>query len=93
EQIETMRAENDNGANIVAQIALRGNGIIMAWQGTVNPFAFRPSWITIKDLPWDQQKAKLLDPAFKAQLLSEANDYTDAPKDIIGVVMVITQGW
>lgn len=35
EQIETMRAENDNGANIVAQIALRGNGIIMAWQGTV----------------------------------------------------------
>ncbi|BDW82852.1 amidohydrolase [Erythrobacter sp. Dej080120_24] len=93
EQIATMRAENDNGANIVAQIALRGNGIIMAWQGTVNPFAFRPSWQAIKDLPWAEQKAKLLDPAFKAQLLSEANDYSDAPKDIIGVVMVITQGW
>ncbi|HEX4848788.1 MAG TPA: amidohydrolase family protein, partial [Novosphingobium sp.] len=31
EQIEKMRAENDNGANIVAQIALRGNGIVMAW--------------------------------------------------------------
>ncbi|KEO87407.1 amidohydrolase [Erythrobacter sp. JL475] len=93
EQIATMRAENDNGANIVAQIALRGNGIIMAWQGTVNPFAFRPSWQAIKDLPWAEQKAKLLDPAFKAQLLSEANDYSEAPKDIIGVVMVITQGW
>jgi N-acyl-D-amino-acid deacylase len=36
--------ENDNGANIVAQIALRGNGIIMAWQGTVHPFRLRPSW-------------------------------------------------
>lgn len=93
EQIATMRAENDNGANIVAQIALRGNGIIMAWQGTVNPFAFRPSWQAIKDLPWAEQKTKLLDPAFKAQLLSEANDYSKAPKDIIGVVMVITQGW
>ena len=93
EQIETMRAENDNGANIVAQIALRGNGIIMAWQGTVNPFAFRPSWNTIKDLTWEEQKAKLLDPAFKKQLLSEANDYSEAPMDIIGVVMVITQGW
>ncbi|MEM7779141.1 MAG: D-aminoacylase [Pseudomonadota bacterium] len=93
EQIETMRAENDNGANIVAQIALRGNGIIMAWQGTVNPFAFRPSWQTIKELPWAEQKAKLLDPAFKKQLLSEANDYSEAPMDIIGVVMVITQGW
>ena len=36
EQISEMRAQNDNGANIVAQIALRGNGIIMAWQGTVH---------------------------------------------------------
>jgi len=93
EQIANMRAENDNGANIVAQIALRGNGIIMAWQGTVNPFAFRPSWMVIKDLPWDEQRARLLDPAFKAQLLAEPNDYTNAPKDIGGVVMVISQGW
>ena len=93
EQIETMRAENDNGAQIVAQIALRGKGIIMAWQGTVNPFAFRPSWQAIKDLAWEEQKARLLDPAFKQQLLSEANDYSEAPKDILGVVMVITQGW
>ena len=93
EQISEMRAQNDNGANIVAQIALRGNGIIMAWQGTVNPFVFRPSWQAIKDLPWAEQKAKLLDPAFKQQLLGEANDYSEAPMDIIGVVMVITQGW
>jgi len=93
EQIALMRAENDNGANIVAQIALRGNGIIMAWQGTVNPFAFRPSWQEIKDLPWEAQRAKLLDPAFKAQLLAEPNDYSAAPQDILGVVMVISQGW
>lgn len=93
EQIAAMRAENDNGANIVAQIALRGNGIIMAWQGTVNPFAFRPSWQAIKEWPWEAQRAKLLDPAFKARLLSEPNDYSAAPKDILGVVMVISQGW
>jgi len=93
EQIESMRAENDNGANIVAQIALRGNGIIMAWQGTVNPFVYRPSWQAIADLSWEEQKAKLLDPAFKKQLLGEANDYSEAPTDIVGVVAVITQGW
>jgi len=93
EQIAEMRAQNDNGANIVAQIALRGNGIIMAWQGSVHPFVFRPSWQAIKDLPWAEQKAKLLDPDFKAQILSEANDYSAAPQDILPVVMVITQGW
>lgn len=93
EQISTMRAENDNGANIVAQIALRGNGIIMAWRGTVHPFRFRPSWVSIMDLPWNQQKAKLLDPAFKAQLLSEANDFSEVPPDIAGLIFIVAAGW
>jgi N-acyl-D-amino-acid deacylase len=93
EQIATMRAENDNGANIVAQIALRGNGIIMAWRGTVHPFRFRPSWQAIADLPWEEQKAKLLDPAFKAQLLSEPNDFSDVPPDIGGLVLIVAAGW
>ncbi|MDE2561047.1 MAG: D-aminoacylase [Sphingomonadales bacterium] len=93
EQIATMRAENDNGANIVAQIALRGNGVVMAWRGTVHPFRFRPSWNAIAELPWEQQKAKLLDPAFKAQLLSEENNLSEAPKDIIGFLMAVVAGW
>lgn len=93
EQIERMRAENDNGANIVAQIALRGNGIIMAWQGTVHPFRLRPSWQAIAELPWAEQKAKLLDPAFKAQLLSEADDYSEVPEEIRGVLAVVASGW
>lgn len=93
EQIATMRAENDNGANIVAQIALRGNGIIMAWQGTVHPFRFRPSYMAIHDLPWEERKAKLLDPAFKAQLLSETVDLSDQPQDIAGLLMIVSAGW
>lgn len=93
EQIETMRAENDNGANIVAQIALRGNGIIMAWQGTVHPFVLRPSWKAIAELTWEEQKAKLLDPAFKAQLLAEANDYSEVAEDTKEVVFALTNGW
>ena len=88
-----MRAENDNGANIVAQIALRGNGIIMAWQGTVHPFRLKPSYVAIADLPWAEQKAKLLDPAFKAQILAEASDYSEVNQDIIGLIMVVCGGW
>ena len=93
EQISTMRAENDNGANIVAQIALRGNGIIMAWQGTVHPFRFRPSYAAIADLPWEEQKAKLADPDFKARLLAEENDLSGQPQDILGLLMVVASGW
>ena len=93
EQIANMRAENDNGANIVAQIALRGNGIVMAWQGTVHPFRLKPSYQAIAELPWEEQKAKLLDPAFKAQVLSEASDYSEVNQDIIGLIMVVCGGW
>ena len=93
EQIQRMRAENDNGANIVAQIALRGNGIIMAWQGTVHPFRRRPSWKAIADLPWAEQKAKLLDPAFRAQMLADPNDFSEVPDDLKGVAFIIGAGW
>ena len=93
EQIANMRAENDNGANIVAQIALRGNGIIMAWQGTVHPFRLKPSIQAIAELPWEEQKAKLLDPVFKAQVLSEEHDFSAVNQDIIGLIMVVCGGW
>ncbi|WP_309623810.1 D-aminoacylase [Novosphingobium sp.] len=93
EQIANMRAENDNGANIVAQIALRGNGIVMAWQGTVHPFRLKPSYQAIAELPWEEQKAKLLDSAFRAQVLSETSDYSEVNQDIIGLIQVVCCGW
>jgi N-acyl-D-amino-acid deacylase len=93
EQIANMRAENDNGANIVAQIALRGNGIIMAWQGTIHPFRLKPSMMAIAELPWEEQKAKLLDPAFKAKVLAEEHDFSQVNQDIIGLIMVVCGGW
>ncbi|MEX0342706.1 MAG: amidohydrolase family protein, partial [Erythrobacter sp.] len=93
EQIESMRAENDNGANIVAQIALRGNGIVMAWQGTVHPFRLKPSWKEIADLPWEEQKARLFDPEFKAKMLAEQHDFSEVNQDIIGLIMVVCGGW
>lgn len=91
EQIAEMRRHNAQGANIIAQIALRGNGIVMAWQGTVHPFRFRPSYVAIADLPWAAQLAKLKDPAFRAQVLAEESVYPQS--DIIGLLMMISKGW
>jgi N-acyl-D-amino-acid deacylase len=91
EQISAMRAQNDNGANIVAQIALRGNGIIMAWQGTVHPFRFKPAWVEIENLPWDQQLAHLKDASFKERMLSDANEFPES--DIIDFLHIVAGGW
>ena len=91
EQIATMRAENAKGANIVAQIALRGNGIVMAWQGTVHPFRFKPAWTEIETLPWEQQLAHLKDPAFRARMLSEADVYPES--DVQELLWAVANGW
>jgi N-acyl-D-amino-acid deacylase len=92
EQIATMRAENDNGANIVAQIALRGNGIIMAWQGTVHPFVFKPAWAEMAELPWEAKLAKLKDPQFKTRMLTEESVYPEN-SDVVDLYRIVTGGW
>ncbi len=91
EQIEGMRRENSEGAHIVAQIALRATGIIMGWQATVHPFLYRPSWQQIAELPWEQQLAKLQDPGFRAQLLSEDNDVPDT--DMGQLLQLLSSVW
>ena len=91
EQIATMTAENDNGANIVAQIALRGNGIVMAWRGTVHPFLFKPAWAEIAGLSWDEQLAQLRDPEFRARMIGEESMIPDV--DVADLYRVIAGGW
>ncbi len=66
DQIAAMERENAKGAKIVAQIALRGNGVVMAWRGTVHPFMWKPAWTEIAGLPWNAQLAQLRDPSFRA---------------------------
>lgn len=91
EQIAAMTDWNARGANIVAQIAIRGNGILMAWRGTVHPFLFKPAWEEISALPWDEQWARLSDPAFKARMLAEQDVYPDS--DVVGLLMAVAQGF
>ena len=91
EQIEEMEKQNAKGANIVAQIALRGNGIIMAWQGTVHPFRFRPGWLEIIDLPWEEQLAHLKDPAFRERMITEPNQFP--PTDLPELLQIVAAGW
>lgn len=91
EQIEEMTRQNAAGANIVAQIALRGNGVVMNWRGTVHPFMFRPSWAALAAMPWEDQLAHLADPVFKNIILSETNAYPES--DIVHLYRVIGEGW
>ncbi len=91
EQIAATAEQNAKGANIVAQIALRGNGVIMAWQGTLHPFLFKPAWQEIAELPWDEQLAHLKDPAFRQRMIEDDSVYPES--DLLELLMVIANGW
>jgi N-acyl-D-aspartate/D-glutamate deacylase len=91
EQIAAMRQENAKGANIVAQIALRPTGVIMAWRGTVHPFRFRPAWNEIMNLSWDAQLEHLKDPAFKQRMITEPNVFPET--ELIGLLQAVAGGW
>ena len=90
EQMELTKKWNARGANIVAQIALRGTGILMAWRGTVHPFRFKPAWVEIENLLWAEQLAHLKDPAFKARLLAEENVFPES--DVIELLYAVALG-
>ncbi|WOE74387.1 N-acyl-D-amino-acid deacylase family protein [Alterisphingorhabdus coralli] len=93
EQIQRTGEENAKGANIVAQIALRGNGIIMCWRGTVHPFLFKPSWKEIEELDWEEQYARLKDSEFRAKLISEEPAYPDDAGELLPLMMIVSNGW
>lgn len=92
EQMAGMCNANDNGANLIAAIGLRGIGVIMNWRGTVHPFMRKPSWQKIAGLSWDEQKAKLSDPAFKAAMLAEDN-LPPPSVDMAPFFMLVTAAW
>ncbi|MEK6542334.1 MAG: D-aminoacylase [Pseudomonadota bacterium] len=92
DQMAAVQSANDNGANIVAAIGLRGIGVIMNWRGTVHPFMNRPAWRDIAALPWAEQKAKLADPAFKAKLLAQENLPSPSP-DMDAFFFLVSAAW
>ena len=87
EQLRQMRDQNARGARIVAQISMRGTGLILGWRATFHPFSQRASWKAIAGKPWEEQWQYLSDPAFRAQLLSERGEPTGSDLQLIADLM------
>ena len=91
EQISSMAQQNARGAHIVAQIALRGTGVIMAWRGTVQPFRFKPAWAEIAAKPWAEQLAHLRDAAFRRRMIDEPSVFPES--DLADLQRLVAGAW
>ena len=61
------------GLRLVGHVPPRAVGNVLHWRAGRNPFMDRPSIQKIAHLPWEERLARLSDPTFRAQVLSENN--------------------
>jgi N-acyl-D-aspartate/D-glutamate deacylase len=77
--LEQMSEAKAAGLQIRAQVATRPVGVLFGLELTVNPFSSHASYRAIKDLALAERVARLRDPQFRAQLLSEEPASARAP--------------
>ena len=87
DQMAKMREQNLKGANILAQISMRGTGLILGWRTSFNPFSFKPSWAEVAELGTADQLAKLAEPDFKARLVSEDSVFPESDVQLLAELM------
>ncbi|MEQ9518609.1 MAG: amidohydrolase family protein [Parvibaculum sp.] len=70
--LKHLEAANDKGLEMRGQVANRPVGLLLGLQGSVHPFITYPSYQGVARLPLPERVAKMKDPEFRKQLLSEA---------------------
>ncbi len=70
--MDGVRKARVQGAHVTAQIAGRPVGILLGLTTSLTPFAARPSFAALKDLPVAERLARLRDPSLRAKILAEA---------------------
>ena len=59
------------GLPMMGQVLTRPTGVLLGFEISQNPFMGRPSWKEIEALPFDQKMQRLVQPDFRARLVSE----------------------
>ncbi len=72
--IDRAERASEKGINMRLQTAPRGIGVTVGLQCTFHPFIGFPSYKAICQLPLSERVARMRDPAFKAQLLTEKSE-------------------
>ena len=62
---------NADGVQIRPQVGARPASILMSLEGTINPLRQFPSFNDIKNLPLQEKRQRLLDPAFRAKIMAD----------------------
>lgn len=91
QRLDTAAAD---GVPLYGAIAARPAGILMGWQGSIQPFAAHPLWRgELAALPWPQRLARLRDPATRRALVDGMAAALDGPLKNDSRAMALFQGF
>jgi N-acyl-D-aspartate/D-glutamate deacylase len=77
-QVQMIEQMNEAGGRVFAQCTTRSINAIFSFKSYL-PFDVLPAWKSVRSLPLDQQKKRLLDPAVRRELI--AAEATMKPQD------------
>ncbi|MFN3201307.1 MAG: N-acyl-D-amino-acid deacylase family protein [Bradymonadia bacterium] len=72
--LQRAEALDARGVPFRVQVAARGIGVMLGLEATFHPFMGFPSYKSICHLPLSEQVARMRDPNFKAQMLTESSE-------------------
>ncbi len=72
--LEKVEACTADGVPMRVQVGARGIGVLLGLEATFHPFIGFPSYKAISQLPLAERVAKMREPAFKAQILTETSE-------------------
>lgn len=63
-----------DGLEVYGQVAGRAVGVLMSWDGTLNPFMGRPTFEALRAVSVAERRARLADPGVRSAILSETSE-------------------
>jgi N-acyl-D-aspartate/D-glutamate deacylase len=87
--LDAVEKDNAEGGCLTPQVAQRPAGLLLGWESTLHPFVAHPGYQAVADLPPDERRAQLADPAIRAQILDSQPNYGQLP----GPALLIMQGF
>lgn len=75
ELLDAVTQAQADGLDMKGQVPPRATGVLLGLTTTLNPFSFYPSFAGMHMLPLEEKVAKMRDPEFRSQVLSESSTY------------------
>ncbi len=87
--LDACERDRADGGLLTPMVAQRPAGVLMGWESSIHPFTFYAGYLAVADLPPEERRARLADPAVRASILDDPPDV----ESFDGLLALVTRGF